>query len=249
MKRIPIRVLLVDDEPLVLEQLRQRFLNWQGFEVAGAVRSMEEAVTFLQTEEVQLAFLDIQMKGKNGFALASYIRKYFPQILMVFLTGHAGFALEGYDYEPVDFLVKPIINERFAQTLKRVERKLAGISDETRKLRIGFYTDKGYCLYDVENILYLEKEERKVSIVDKSGEGVRSGNSMLEMEEILTDYGFFRCHQSYLVPLSEILGIEQERFGRAYRLSLRGTDKKIPLSRRRYYELKEILQRQGTRIY
>jgi len=84
----------------------------------------------------------ISIKGKNGFALASYIRKYFPQILMVFLTGHAGFALEGYDYEPVDFLVKPIINERFAQTLKRVERKLAGISDETRKPRIGFYTDK-----------------------------------------------------------------------------------------------------------
>lgn len=245
-----IPVLLVDDEPLILDAVEAMFAPYPSFAVVGKVTGKAEALRFVSRHAVQVAFLDIQMEGDNGFALADALHERAPEIVIVFLTGHAGFALEGYDHAPVDFLVKPVEPERFAQTLHRIESILRGKRPEPKPTaRVGVYTESGFTLVDVANVCYLEKQDRKVRIVQRSGEALWSGASMQELEDIFSEYGFFRCHQSYLVPLQEVERIAQERFGRSYWLYLRGGDHPVPLSRRKYTELKELLRETDSPIY
>ena len=242
-----IRVLLVDDEKYILDSMTALLSEFPDFTVAGTATSKDEATEFLKSNPVDAAFLDIQMPDGNGFTLASYMKENYPEICTVFLTGYAGFALEGYDYEPVDFLVKPVDEVRFAQTLERIKTKISGKNPERKPVQIGVHTDEGFSMVSVEDILYLTTRGRKVVFVLKSGENLSSGMSMSELEAILTEYDFFRCHQSYLIPLSRLTSVSPD-IGRSYRLTLRGVEESIPVSRRKHLELERYLSERITMI-
>ncbi len=243
-----IRVMLVDDEPYVLDAVAALFVGQPDFVVAGTAQSKQQAIRFLESEAVDAAFLDIQMAGGNGFSLAAHIREQYPDVSIIFLTGHAGFALEGYDYEPVDFLVKPVDRERFAQTLQRIRAHRGGASRASEPVKIGIYTDEGMFLVQVEEIAYLEKKTRKVAIIRKNGPALLTGASMQEMEDILSEHGFYRCHQSCLIPLGAVQTLSSEEVGRSYHLTLRDVAEPIPVSRRKMPELKRLLQQKISAV-
>ena len=240
-----IRILLVDDEPVIRREMRGLLSQTKGFRVAGESSGWEVTLRFLERETVEVIFSDIQMAGGSGFELAERVHRRYPKILVVFLTGYADFALDGYLYGPVDFLMKPVSEPRLRKTLERIRERLSSGDKKNEDLRVGIQTEGGYQIYRIGEIAYLEKDDRKVRIVKKDGSFARTGETLQELEEILTDYGFWRCHQSYLVPLADIEEISQERFGYAYKLRLRGDAPEIPLSRRKYYEMKELLAGRG----
>lgn len=246
-KDVEIRVLLVDDEAEIRGAVREMLVCHSEFRVVGEADGQAAALALLEKCPVQVVFSDIQMAGGSGFALAEAVHRNYPEVLVVFLTGYANFALDGYTYGPVDFLLKPVSRERFEQTLERIKERLNWRGGRNEPAHIGFQTDEGYRIMSVGEIAYLEKEERKVKIVGKDGSVTRTGRSMQELEEILLDYDFFRCHQSYLVPLGDIQEIRKERIGRAYRVRLHGCDTDLPLSRGKYYELMDMLQEKGLR--
>lgn len=236
-------VLLVDDDRELCGSVRDMLAEEPQFSVLGEAGSKAEALDMLREHPADIVFTDIQMEGGSGFELAEAVHRLYPGILVVFLTGFANFALDGYLYGPVDFLVKPVRRERLEQTLERIRERLRGDPGRAEPVRIGIPTDAGYRIVETSQIAYLMKEERKVKIVWRDGSCDYTGKTMQEMEEILMDYGFFRCHQSYLTPLADITGIQKELFGRTYKLQL-GTVE-LPLSRVKYYELKELLREMG----
>ncbi len=241
-----IKVLLVDDEAVIRDIMKEILAFYEFVQVKGEAGNKEETMAFLQQNQVDVVFTDIQMEGGSGFELAEEVHRIYPKILVVFLTGHADFALDGYSYGPIDFLLKPVSKERLEQALKRISERLWGEQETHRGKSIGIQTEDGYKIFKVQEIAYFEKEGRKVRIVEKNGVSVKTGESMQELEEICMEYDFFRCHQSYLVPLADIRVIRQDTFGRTFKIGLCDLKTEIPLSRRKYYEIRDILQKRGV---
>lgn len=240
------KVLLVDDENEIRVSVREMLSSAPGFQVIGEAESKAEALNMLKEHSVEVIFSDIQMEGGSGFELAEAVHRLYPDVLVVFLTGYADFALDGYLYGPVDFLVKPVSRKRLEQTLARIRERLFKKAESMQAPKIGIATDRGYRIVDTEEIACLMKQDRRVKIVWKDGTCDYVGKSMQELDEMLMDYKFFRCHQSCMVPLRDIQGIQKELFGRSYKILLQG-GLELPLSRQKYYELRSILRERGIR--
>ncbi len=239
-----IPVLLVDDEAEIRSAVRELLADYEDFRIVGEAECKSDALALLREHPVSVIFSDIQMEGGSGFELAEMVHRLYPDILVVFLTGYTDFALDGYRYGPVDFLVKPVSRERLEQTLERIRGRLLRERKPESVPRIGLQTGSGYHIVDVRAIAYLEKEDRRVKIFWKDGSSDYVARTMQELEEILLDHDFFRCHQSYLVPLRDIQRIQKESFGRSYKICLSG-GLSLPLSRQKYYMLRDILSERG----
>ena len=175
----------------------------------------------------------------NGFSLAAYLEEKHKGLPYVFLTGHADFAAESYEYEPVDFLTKPVDVTRLGKTFERVEKRSSSAAG-----KVAVRTGSDYVLVAPGEIRYICKEKRKIWIRLKDAGEYQVALSLDELEQIFHDYGFFRCHQSFLIPLSDIRRVSASMFGQTYE-ALLGEDTLVPVSRSKYAKLKEELKSQG----
>lgn len=243
-----IRTLLVDDEPVIHQSIREMLSAYSDFSVIGEADSKFTALEFLAKQDTDLVLMDIQMPGGNGFELAEQVHKLYPNIIFVFLTGHADFALDGYDYGPVDFLVKPVDPKRFAKAVERIRERMEQRLDQQPKNHLSLRDGRGGCkILAVEDVAYVERADRKVWVVCRDGDRVAVGQSIQELEDIFAPFGFFRCHQSYLVPQKDICAIRRTPFGQNYCLELIGGSE-LAISRKKYYELRDILKQQGIML-
>ena len=232
MERRLIRVLLVDDEPAILTDLESRLAQYPNFCVVGTAGGCQEAVEMLERVEADLVFTDIQMADGTGFGLARMIQRRWPGLLVVFLTGFSDFAVEGYEYQPLDFLVKPVGTERLERALAYALKRLQ--APATEEITVGICTENGFRMFHPSEISYAEKVGRRVRVLCRDGGEFWVTDTLSKLEDLLEDYSFYRCHQSYLVSLGDVIGIQREQFGRSYCISLRSSDAEIPLSRRNY---------------
>ena len=245
-----LKILLVDDEPLICNSLSDTLSTFPYITVSGIANNSADAWDCLQDTSVDLVFLDIELGDSSGFDLAVRIHAAFPDVLIVFLTGHADFALEGYEYRPFDFLVKPV-------SLLRLERVLLRAKDVQEKndalkepsVRIGLPVDGGMEIIQVDQLLYIEKLGRKVFLVGKNDEKYQSHDTLQKLQGIFEPYGFYRCHQSFMVKISAIRSIYLDDSKNSYNIHLYDTDSVIPLSRNKYSDLKNRLAQNGLKIF
>jgi DNA-binding LytR/AlgR family response regulator len=242
-----LNVLLVDDEPIWRENLKESLGMFEYVNVVGQASNGTEAIGILNSNKVDLVFLDIEMNGISGFQLAKHIQSAYPDIMIIFLTGHVDFAIDGYEYKPVDFLMKPVNILRLEQALLRV-RNMKNTASK-KDTRIGLHVDGGLEIVSVRDILYMEKSGRKVYIVCKNGSKYNSSDSMQKLQEIFEKHDFFRCHQSFLIPVDNIKSILLDDFKNSYNIQLANVKESIPLSRDRYNDLKELLIKKGMKIF
>lgn len=121
-----MKILLVDDEPVMLLAMKRMLSNIDGVEVVGSFKQAEEAFTFLCKHDVDLAFLDIQIGTDDGLELARQLRLQHVDIDIVFTTSHMDYAMPAYDVYPLDYMVKPISKQRLLQTINRAANKRYG---------------------------------------------------------------------------------------------------------------------------
>lgn len=156
-----LRVLLVDDDRACLDGLISTLDAFSYVSVSGTAKSGGEAASILRRMTVDLVFLDIEMANGNGFELARHIRNAYPQIMIVFLTGHVDFALDGYEYKPLDFLIKPVNPLRLERVLLQAKKQLEDSEPPVESsVRIGIPVDGGLEIIEVNHLLYIEKEGR-----------------------------------------------------------------------------------------
>lgn len=245
-----IKVLLVDDDQSCIDSLKNYLNSYSFIEVVGEVNNAQHAVEFLRKNKVDLLFLDIEMENINGLELASHVQSLYAHMMIIFVSGHPGFALESYEVHPVDFLTKPINILRLEKALNRV-KEIISVKSVQKERKIGMKVAGGMRMINVGDILYIEKQGRKISVVCKSKESFYSSDSMKNLEAIFEDFDFYRSHQSFLVPLRHIKAVYPESYTRSYTIQLMDHKTEIPLSRNNYQELMELLQKQthGVTIF
>lgn len=244
-----ISVLIVDDDQNSIDILKGYLRSFPFIKILDEVNSGEDAITFLRKTDVDLLLLDIEMTGISGLELAKHIQPIYPNVAIIFITGHADFALEGYESGPVDFLTKPLDVLRLEIALNKVKKLKKPTKDKKKEQKIGMKVANGIQIIDVNNILYVEKKGRTIFIVCKNDESYRSTDTMKNLEMIFIPFEFYRSHQSFLVPVNQIKGIYPDVYSRSYSIQLIDSDVVLPLSRNRYPELKELLEQKGIHIY
>ena len=227
-----INVLIVDDDSVALAAARQNIGFYVEEERIYQATNAVEMMRLLSTVPMDLAFLDMEMPDIDGFTIADYLAKIQPKTKYVFLTGHTEMGAKSYEYDPIDFLCKPVNVLRLSKTFERYDR-LAGSS--TAQEQIAVESGNGLVLIQPQEIRYISRDSRKTII--HCGEKVHVVKMPLaELEMIFADYDLVRCHQSFLVALSHVVGVEKSVFGRTYTAVL-DTEDKIPVSRGRFEEL------------
>ncbi len=237
------KILLVDDQPTAAQASIDALTNFVSKDQILYASTAAQAIQILDSTPLAAAFLDIDMPDTKNFSLAKYIDQKHKGLPYVFLTGYANFAAESYDYEPLDFLTKPIDVVRLEKTFARLAQKKEEIPSD----KIAIRSKNDYILVDPQEISYIFRNQRKSQINCLDGKTLFVSATIEELELIFEDYNFFRCHKSYLIPCGQIVQVRSGQYGRTYEAVL--TDGSvIPISRNRYPALREKLERLGVRF-
>jgi two-component system, LytTR family, response regulator LytT len=217
-----IRVLAIDDEPLALQLVEGYIKKTPFLELAGSFDNPLSAMEFIEHEQVDLLFLDIQMPDLTGTDFARILVN-GPKI--IFTTAYEKYALESYKLDAVSYLLKPFEYEEFleaAQKAKRLidlEQKAAASQLESNSEFLFLKSDYKIRRINFNDILYIEglKDYVKVFLVGEH-RPVLSLSSLKIMEEKLPTTKFMRVHRSFIVNLDRIQTIERMRiiFGETY---------------------------------
>lgn len=244
MEKVQANILIVDDEPFSMEESRKNISMYAEESRIHTASNSVEVMRVLQSIPIDLAFVDIEMPDNDGFAIAGYIQSAQPGAKYVFLTGHTELGARSYDYEPLDFLCKPVNVLRLQKTFQRFEKARAQGRDAMEQ--IGIEGTGGFVLVSPAEILYITRESRKTIVCcEKNSYTVK--NSLDELELIFSEYDLFRCHQSYLLSLRHVTGVVQSDFGQTY-LAVLGNGQRIPVSRGKYGAMQEKLRERGVQF-
>lgn len=198
--------LVADDEPLAREELKYLLEHSGEVRVVAEAESGEEALKLLKTNNVDVVFLDIHMFGEDGLSVARKVRNERPETVIIFVTAYDQHAVQAFDLNAADYLLKPFGEERLKEALLRVHK----LKDKEQEKRV--YQDKNhfcfqgkdriFCL-NLNEIMYVEAAGRNAYLkIPKDKIIVR--NSLSEIEMKLKDYNFLRVHKSFLVNLETI---------------------------------------------
>lgn len=242
-----IKAIIVDDDQGCIGALKVCLKDFPYIHVIGDLNNAKETIEFLNDHPTDLVFLDIEMADTNGIELAIQLQNNYPDMMVIFVTGHPGFALQGYEVYPVDFLTKPVNVDRLQKSLKKVLERLSEKKININE-KIGLDTIGGIHIIKINDIRYIEKRGRKIFVNCHNGESFVSKDTMKNLESILEPFDFYRSHQSFIVPIKQISGILPDEFSRSYTIFMDDNQTSIPLSRNYYHELKEKLELEVRRV-
>jgi two-component system LytT family response regulator len=238
----PVRVLVVDDEAPARAALRRMLSEDPEVEVVGCCADGKQALAALRTLAPEVLFLDVRMPGLDGFQVVQAAGARPPRV--VFVTAHAGHALEAFDAEAVDYVLKPFDDERFARALARA--KAAARADRTLALaarlsaevgspageapryleRIAIPDREGVRVVPVEEIDWIEAQDYYVE-VHSAGRSYLLRRSLKQLEERLDPRRFARVHRSAIVNLARIQSLRPATHGERDLVLRDGTQLKL----------------------
>lgn len=199
-----IRCLIVDDEPPALEVLRSHIANTPLLEVAGECHNAMGAFDFLQRQPVDLLFLDIQMPKLLGTDLVKALSDP-PKV--IFTTAHREYALDGFDLNAVDFLLKPISFDRFLKAVQKAmhtDIRLPKSDEPAESPRfLYFRADRKMVKVFIDDVTHIEGLKDYVKIYNGSTQLITK-QTITAVEEMLPAEEFIRVHRSFIVSLNKI---------------------------------------------
>lgn len=240
------KVLIVDDEPLATEIVKEYLAEYPQFEIIKVCHDGFEGLKALQTSKPDLMFLDVQMPKLNGFELLELVE---DSPAVIFTTAFDQYALKAFDTHAVDYLLKPFSKARFAKSIEKflqleqtvALREMLESEERTHQeaaQRVVLKVKNEIKIIPVPEIKYLEANDDYVNIFTKEGKFLKN-KTLSYFEKSLPPDSFVRVHRSYMVNISEITKIESyEKEG--YLLKLKGGES-VPVSKTGYPKLKSIL--------
>jgi DNA-binding LytR/AlgR family response regulator len=238
-----IRCLITDDEPLAIKVLENYISNLDYLELAGHCENAVETINFLQKTKVDLLFLDIQMPGLTGIDFLRTLRK---PVKVILTTAYRDYALEGYDLNVLDYLLKPVSFERFLVAVNKyytvrhhdqLPSLISANGNEQRQDRfIYLKAEKKMIKVFLRDILFIEGLKDYVRVKTTCQE-IITYQKLSYLEEKLPDDHFLRIHRSFIVSIDKItsfnmvsvdIGPDTLPIGRWYKegvMSILGIDK------------------------
>jgi DNA-binding LytR/AlgR family response regulator len=233
-----ITCLVVDDEPLALDVLQRHIAAVPSLELVGLCNTAVEALEKMNQQSVDLLFMDIQMPLITG---TDFIRSLKNPPKVIFTTAYRKFALEGFELNAVDYLMKPISFERFLRAVSKVMEMNLPVVDSSLKSEENSKSPDA-CLYlradrktvkvPLEDILYIESLKDYVKVVTAS-RSIITKQSISSLEETLPKESFIRIHRSFIVSLNKIESYNNELIEIA--------KKELPISRMYSNEVRKAL--------
>ncbi len=224
-----IRCLIIDDEPLALNVLAGYIQQTADLQLVDLTTRPRHGLTRVLNREADLVFLDIEMKELHGMEFLKQAAGYAHFILT---TAYPDYALQGYEFDVKDYLLKPISYERFIKAVQKIPPPVTAPASPGY-----FFVKSEYKLIRVEyaDIIYLEALRDYVAIHTAKGQKLLTLQSLGSFEKELPAAQFARVHKSYIVSLSRISVVEKNRLllneliipvGETYRAKLAGIIKK-----------------------
>ncbi|MCK9481995.1 MAG: LytTR family DNA-binding domain-containing protein [Bacteroidia bacterium] len=206
-----VKLILVDDEPLATEVLSSHISKFPHLEVIGRFRNTHDALEFINQEPVDAIFLDIQMPHETGLQFLKKIED--KRIPVIFVTAYPEYAVEAFDLEALDYLVKPVPVDRFKKSIDKLEEFLKikkSKEDENTKLEDGHIfvkADFKFVKLNYEDILYIEAFADYVKIHIPDDKRIITLQTMKKMETTLPKDKFVRVHRSFIVAINKVTSL------------------------------------------
>ncbi len=236
----PLHVLVVDDEAPARDELRILLERTGEVEIVGEAANAVEAIAAINRLAPEVVFLDIQMPRISGLEMLAMLDPEHPPRI-VFLTAHDDYAVQAFEENAFDYLLKPIDPARLAKTLQRLQRDRAPqdvtVLKSTHPLRqIPCTGHNRIVLLRVEEVDYVESRPGGVFVVGADGAEHFTELALRTLEERT---GFFRCHRQALVNIDRVKELRFEEGGLGTIVTSSG--RQVPVSRRFMAGLKERL--------
>ncbi len=237
-----IKVIIAEDSKPNRELLESYLSLFPQIQIISSVSNGDEAINQFENQEITAIFLDIEMPNLNGLSAAAKIREIQPNIFIVFVTAHTGYAAEAFQLEATDYLVKPISKESVERAVKRIEKYLGkNIFQNSKTLEdILLIKNKSETyLIRPDTIIYIEKEVRKTIIHTENGTYPTS-ETLISLEKTLNK-NFFRCHKSFIINIGKIEKIVPIA-ERIYKVNFYNYPLGTTMGRSKFEELYEIIK-------
>ncbi len=253
-----LRAVVVDDEQLAREELCYVLDEVGGIEVVAQAGNGFEAIDAIGRHTPDLVFLDVQMPGLTGFELARKLVEREPPVTIIFVTAYDQHAIEAFDVNAVDYLLKPIEAARVETAIQRARRRMAPdvpLNDqlerivqlvEARKVarpeQVAVKVGERFLLVQVEDIIFASMADESINIVTGHVSGTCNFRTLDELQARLDPAVFWRVHRSHLVNINKIKEIVPW-FSRNYILRMKDAKAtEIPVSRSQTRRLREYLK-------
>lgn len=244
----PLRVVIVDDEPLARAMVRELLSVHPGVEVVAECANGFEAVKAVAELRPDLMFLDVQMPKLSGFEVLELIGQEVP---VIFTTAYDQYALRAFEVHAVDYLLKPFSLDRFAEALSRARERLASreavpvealLSDarprQTPLARVLIRDGSQVHVLPVDRIDYVEAQDDYVSF-KADGKQYLKDQTLASVEACLDPARFVRIHRSYLLNIDRIARVEL--YAKDSRVAILRDATRLPVSRAGYARLARLL--------
>jgi two-component system LytT family response regulator/two-component system response regulator LytT len=249
-----ISAIVVDDEKLASDELAYQLREFPDVEVVATASNGLEAVEMIEDLEPDLVFLDVQMPGLDGMGVIRKLReKGIPLPYFVMATAYDQYAIEAFQYEALDYLLKPVEKSRLTQTIERARRgvaerlksapaELPPPKPSLQRTKLLVKSNQRNFIVDAQDVVYATIEDGLITVVASNMEGQSNYRTIEELQSNLDADTFWRVHRSYLVNIhriKEVIPWFKSSF------QLRMDDKKqteIPVSRVQTKRLRALLK-------
>ncbi|MDI9341402.1 MAG: LytTR family DNA-binding domain-containing protein [Sediminibacterium sp.] len=217
-----LKAVAIDDEQSCSDLLQTLLKNYEGnIEIVGVANSVESGFNAIQTFHPDLIFLDVQMKDGTGFDLLMKLPN--PSFRIIFITGFSDYAIEAFRWCAIDYLLKPLSPRSLYDALRKTEaefyRKESEIQLHTllsnlnqtnkNKRKIVLKTAERIYAVDPKDIIRLESDGNYTTFFLENGKNILVSRIIKEFDDLLTNAGFVRIHQSHLINISYLYCFEK----------------------------------------
>lgn len=226
------KCIIIEDEPLAREVIETYLLNFPEIELISAFDNAIQAFQFLQNNQIDLIFLDIQMPQLSGI---EFLKSLTSPPKVIITTAYRDYAIEGFELNVIDYLLKPIPLERFMKSIDKFHKSISTGKKTSGSSLITPSNDSIYVLADrkqikifFDEILYIESMKDYV-IIYKPNQKVITKTTINSLEETLPPDKFMRIHRSFIISKSKInaitktsveIGKHELPIGRSYKVSV-----------------------------
>jgi len=230
-----IKCIIIDDEPLAGEVIATHLKEFSNMQLLGSYTNPLEALSLIESGEVDAVFIDINMPKMNGL---DFIKSLDASPYFIITTAYREYAVESFDLDVFDYLVKPVPFTRFLKSINKLSQKMMTeqltevTQPSTEKSFIFLKVDKKLIKIKFEDIYFIESLKDYIKVFTKSGDYL-AHKSLSGITEELPDNLFLRIHRSFTVALDKIQALEGN--------SVMVADKRIPIGRKYINHAKDVI--------